>query len=122
MTNMGKPFKINIFNVINSPFCIAPEDGHKIYELIVGALKEDKPVQLSFLNITMVITAFLNEAIGVLYKDFTPEMIDKVEYLDVSEDLKESFDASLDKVKSGAPIYYRHQQELDESTKNILGE
>ena len=37
MTNMGEPFKINIFNVINSPFCIAPEDGHKIYELIVGA-------------------------------------------------------------------------------------
>ena len=47
MTNMGEPFKINIFNVINSPFCIAPEDGHKIYELIVGALKEDGPTLFS---------------------------------------------------------------------------
>lgn len=119
---MEEPFKINIFNVINSPFCIEPEAGRKVYDLIVAALKEDKKVQLSFLNITMVITAFLNEAIGVLYKDFDAEKIDQIEYINVSEDLKESFEASLDKVKSGAPVYYRHQAELDDATKSILEE
>lgn len=119
---MGDPFKINIFNVINSPFCIAPEDGRKVYNLIVAAFKEDRKVQLSFLNISMVITSFLNEAIGVLYKDFDPEKIDQIEYINVSDDLKEAFDASLDKVKSGAPIYYMHQAELDDATNQILEE
>lgn len=119
---MGEPFKINIYNVINSPFCIAPEDGQKIYNLIVAALKEEKKVQLSFLNISMVITAFLNEAIGVLYKDFDPEQINQIEYINVSDDLKEAFEASLDKVKTGAPIYYKHQAELDDATKQILEE
>jgi len=115
-------FKINIFNVINSPFCISPEDGQKIYGLIVNALKDGKDIQLSFLNITMVITAFLNEAIGVLYKDFPQETIDNIEFIDISEDFKEAFYASLEKVKTGAPIYYSHQKELDDATSNILEE
>ena len=120
--NMEEPFKINIYNVINSPFCIEPEAGQKVYNLIVAALKEDKKVQLSFLNITMVITAFLNEAIGVLYKDFDATKIDRIEYINISDDLKDSFEASLDKVKTGAPIYYKHQAELDDATQRILEE
>lgn len=119
---MGEPFKINVFNVINSPFCIEPEAGRKVYNLIAAALKEDKKVQLSFLNVSMVITAFLNEAIGVLYKDFDAEKIEQIEYINVSEDLKEAFEASLDKVKSGAPVYYKHQAELDAATNRILEE
>lgn len=119
---MEEPFKINIYNVINSPFCIEPEAGQKVYNLIVAALKEDKKVQLSFLNITMVITAFLNEAIGVLYKDFDTTKIDQIEYINISDDLKDSFEASLDKVKTGAPIYYKHQAELDDATQRILEE
>lgn len=116
------PFKINIYNVINSPFCIAPEDGQKVYEMIATALKEERDVQLSFLNITMVITAFLNEAIGVLYKDFDESTINNIQYIDVAEDLKDAFDASLDKVKKGAPIYYKHQKEIDAVTTIILEE
>ena len=57
---MKDTFKVNVFNVINSSFCISPEDGQKIYKLIAGALNDGKVVQLSFLNITMVITAFFN--------------------------------------------------------------
>lgn len=112
--------KINIYNITNSPFCIAPEDGHKIYTLIAAALRNDKMVELSFLNITMVITAFLNEAIGVLYKDFSPKKIDTIKYIDVSPDLQDVFNASLQKVKTGAPIYYQHQKQLDPSINKIL--
>lgn len=119
---MATPFKINVFNVVNSPYCIAPEDGQKIYGLIATALREGQDVQLSFLNITIVITAFLNEAIGVLYKDFDEAIINRIQYVDVSDDLKEAFDASLDKVKKGAPIYYLHQQEIDACTTRILEE
>ena len=119
---MKDTFKVNVFNVINSSFCISPEDGQKIYKLIAGALNDGKVVQLSFLNITMVITAFLNEAIGVLYKDFSREAIDTIEFIDVSDGLKDAFYASLDKVKAGAPIYNNHQKQLDDATNNILGE
>ncbi len=115
-------FKINVFNVINSSFCISPDAGQKIYGLIVNALKDGKDVQLSFLNITMVITAFLNEAIGVLYKDHSQKTIDNIEFIDISDDLKEAFYASLEKVKSGAPVYYRHQKELDDAASSILGD
>ncbi|UKI39746.1 MAG: STAS-like domain-containing protein [Alistipes putredinis] len=65
--------------------------GKKVYALIVAALNDGKDVQLSFLNITMIITAFLNEAIGVLYKDFSSDIIDSIEYIDVSEELKRGF-------------------------------
>lgn len=119
---MKDTFKINVFNVINSPFCISPDDGQKIYGLIVNALNDGKDVQLSFLNITMVITAFLNEAIGVLYKDYPQNTIDNIDFTDISDDLKEAFYASLEKVKTGAPIYYSHQKELDDAASSILGE
>ena len=115
-------FKINIFNVINSPFCVDPEDGRKVYSLIKDALEKGVRVQLSLDKITMVITAFLNEAIGVLYKDFSAETIDQIKFIDISDELKESFDASLTKVKLGAPIYYKHQSELNNATKHILEE
>lgn len=61
---------INIVNIIGDVFGIEAEDGQKVFEMIVKAFKEKKKVILSFQNIEMLTTAFLNTAVGQLYKDF----------------------------------------------------
>ena len=66
---------INIYSVIGNSFCVEAEDGEKVFELLSKALKEKKKVVLSFGNIELLTTAFLNSAVGKLYKNFTEEEI-----------------------------------------------
>ncbi|MDD2248024.1 MAG: STAS-like domain-containing protein [Proteiniphilum sp.] len=108
---------INVRTVINSPFCIDSADGQKIYELLHKALSEQKHVTLSFKGIILIITAFLNTAVGQLFKDFTEEQIDN--YLSKTE-LKEQFEPVWEKVMKGAPIFYAHQEEIENDIKEIL--
>jgi uncharacterized membrane protein len=95
---------INVRTVINSPFCIDSADGQKIYELLHKALSEQKHVTLSFKGIILIITAFLNTAVGQLFKDFTDEQFEPV----------------WEKVMKGAPVFYAHQEEIENDIKEIL--
>ena len=67
--------KINVVNVIGDVYGVEADEGQKVYELIKKAFAENRKVVLSFLNIEMLTTAFLNTAIGQLYKDFSEEKI-----------------------------------------------
>jgi hypothetical protein len=64
---------INVFNSVGNPFCVEVDDGQKINDLIVKVLKEGKKVKLSFQNVEMLTTAFLNSAVGQLYRDFSED-------------------------------------------------
>jgi len=67
--------QIKIYSITGSEFCVEAEDGEKVFMLIYKALKEKKKVELSFQNVELLTTAFLNSAIGKLYKDFTEQEI-----------------------------------------------
>lgn len=108
---------INVYNIVNSPFCVDAADGEKIYNLLHKAISEKKHVNLSFKGIELVITAFLNIAVGKLYKDFDDNTIKT--YL-TKTDLSETFESSWEKVIAGAPIYYSNQKEIERNIDDII--
>lgn len=114
-----EPIIINIFNIINSPYCISDEDGQKIYILLHRAISEKRKVILSFKGIELVITAFLNAAIGQLFKDFSESEVG--EFLDKC-DFNEVFQPAWDKVMQGAPIYYANPEKTEQQLYSYIND
>ncbi len=115
---MGK-INIQILNIVGDSFCTEAEDGQKVYVLIDKALKEKRKVNISFLNIEMLTTAFLNTAIGQLYRDYSEE--DIKDNLSV-EHLSASGSVSLKRVVDTAKLYYKNPGAMEQSINDILGE
>lgn len=72
---MSKSSEISIFAVVGTKFCVASEDGQKVYERVVPFLIHNVKVSLSFQNVTILTPAFLNAPIGQLYGDFSEDQI-----------------------------------------------
>jgi len=115
---MGK-LTINIVNTVGNSFCVEAEDGQRVYELIKKVFLEKRKVTLSFLNVEMLTTAFLNTAIGQLYRDFSEELIK--ENLKV-ENLTQSGLVSLKRVIDTAKLYYKDPDAMQRSINDILGD
>ena len=110
---------INIVNVVGDSFCVEAENGQKVFELIKKIFLEKKQVTLSFLNVEMLTTAFLNTAIGQLYREFPEEVIK--ENLKV-ENLSQSGLVSLKRVVDTAKLYYKDPDAMQKSINEILGD
>lgn len=108
---------VNIVNVIGDFYGVEAEDGQKVHDKIKKAFAENKKVNLSFQNIDFLTTAFLNTAIGQLYKDNSEEYIKK--NLTVS-DISESGKISLKRVVDTAKLYYKDPDALKRSIDEIL--
>ena len=63
---MSNQIKIKIADVIGSNLGVSSEDGGAVYEKLKIALEADRAVELDFAGIDMLISAFLNAAIGKL--------------------------------------------------------
>jgi len=110
---------INVFNIVGNNFCVDTDDGQKVFDLIKKALQEEKKVKLSFQNVEMVTSAFLNTAIGQLYRDFKEDKIKNS--LSVEQILPED-SALLKRVVRTAKLYYKNPERMKDSIKEILGE
>ena len=60
---------IEIANIIGDVYAIEATEGQKVFAIIKKAFDENRKVVLSFLNIKILTTAFLNTAIGELYNN-----------------------------------------------------
>lgn len=109
----------SVYQIVGSDICVEAEDGKKVYDVICEFLKQKKKLVLSFLNVTMLTSAFLNTAIGLLYKDFSEE--DVKEYLKVA-DLAPTDTALLKRVVETAKMYYKNPERIEQSVKEILEE
>lgn len=69
---------IHIVTEIKSEFAVSPEDGDIIYSLIEHSLKNNTAIILDFSDIDIVTAAFLNNAIGKLYKTFEKDKLNKL--------------------------------------------
>ena len=112
-------FTISIINTVGSSYCVEAEDGQKVYAQIKKALEENRKVNISFLNVEMLTSAFLNTAIGHLYSDFPDEVMK--ENLSV-ENLSPSGIVSLKRVIETAKLYYKNPDAMQKSINDILGE
>ncbi|EAI7262555.1 DUF4325 domain-containing protein [Campylobacter lari] len=109
---------ININQLTNSQ-CILSEDGEKVFAEIKKVLETEDKVVLSFKDINILTTAFLNSAIGNLYNDFREEYIK--EKLSV-ENMKDEDKAMLKRVTDNAKNYYKNSGKISQSIKEILEE
>lgn len=110
---------ISVFNTVGNSFCVEVDDGQKVYGLIKKALQENRKIKASFQNVEILTSAFLNTAIGRLYKDFTEEEIKSSLSVD---NLANEDAALLKRVVSTAKLYYKDQEEMEKSITEILGE
>jgi len=85
--------------------------------MVHKALDEKKYVILSFKDIKLLITAFLNTAIGQLYKDFSSDEIET--YLS-KIDFDPIFIPTWEKVVNGAPIYYSNPKKFESDISEIM--
>lgn len=108
---------ISIINTIGDVYGVEAEDGQKVFELIEKAFAKEHKVVLNFQNMEMLTTAFLNTAVGQLYKDYPEEFIK--EYLSVS-DMTSSGKVALKRVVETAKLYYKDPDSLQQSINDIL--
>lgn len=79
--------KLSIFEIVGSPYCVASGDGQRVHDRLASALREGYRVTLSFHNVSIVTSAFLNAAIGQLYGTFTEDKIrESLEVSDMAPD------------------------------------
>lgn len=114
-----KTIIINVYNIIGDKTAMEAEQGQKIFKLIDMAFKEDKNIDISFQNIELITTAFLNTAVGQLYKDYEEGYIRN--HLKISN-LTNSGAIRLKRVVETAKLFYKDPDRLEQSIRDILDE
>ena len=108
--------KIKITEIVGDVICVASEDGEAVYNELYTALDEGCPVILSFEGVEVMTSAFLNAAVGRLYKDHSAEEIDSC--------LRTEFPDSyygylLERVRKNAIAFYADPERFRESLRWI---
>jgi len=108
-----------IKDIIETNLAVSTENGNKVFEIIDTYLQKKEKVQLDFAGITVIITAFLNAAIGSLYskKEYTGEFLN--EYLKLenveSDDLKLFRD-----VIQRAKEYFANKESFEKNSNDAI--
>ena len=113
--------KINIYNEVGGSAAVSDTDGQKVFEKINKALKAGNSILLDFVNIDMVIPAFLNTAVGQLYKEnYSVEFLrSNVKTTNMKKDDWDILATVLKRAKE----YYQnpeYREKLDEALKEEL--
>ncbi len=111
--------KLSIFSIVGDSFCVAAEDGEMVFKQIQRGIEEKKTLVISFQNIDMLTSAFLNTAIGKLYGEYDEKTVKQ--YLSV-EDINDSDKLLLKRVIDTAKAYYKDPTQFEESIKKIMEE
>ena len=115
---MSEKVTIVVADLIGTPLCITAEDGQMIYKKIVELLKLNKSICVSFERVTTIISLFLNNTIGALYKDYDDASLSRLTYEGLSEEDK----AVLDRVIENAKKYYAAPKEFDDSLNEEMND
>ncbi|MDA3884244.1 MAG: STAS-like domain-containing protein [Candidatus Delongbacteria bacterium] len=112
--------ELKIYNIVGSQLCVEAEDGQKVYDFIKKGLNEGKRIVLSFQNVEMITTAFLNTAVGQLYRDYPEEQIkSSLEVINLEPDDAQRIKRVTDTAKA---FYKDRDKQLRKSIDDILGE
>jgi hypothetical protein len=104
---------IDVENIIDNSIAMSTEDGQKLFSVIYEHLKNKEKIQLSFKGVDILISHFLNEAIGKLYEKFDNwDVLDQaIEYVDIDAD-------DLDLLKTKViPTAKNHFKDIERSEK-----
>ncbi len=114
---MKKDLTVFVFEVVGTPLCVASDDGQRVHDRIVAALKEGSNVTVSFLNVSSLTSAFLNAAIGQLYGSFTEnEIRSKLKVKDIEPDDL----ALLKRVVETAKQYFKDPKRFNKAVQEAI--
>jgi len=113
------PTKISVFNLVGNGFCVEAKEGEAVFNAIGKVLQQKKEVSISFQNVEMLTSAFLNTAIGQLYNQYSEEDIRA--FVQV-EGISKADSALLRRVIETAKLYYKDPTWLEESANRIMEE
>ncbi len=116
---MSEQITLQLTEVVGSTLCVASEDGQKVYEQIARALQDQHKVQLSFLNVESLTSAFLNAAVGQLYGTFPEEQLkSSLSVVDIEKDDL----VLLKRVIETAKLYFAAPDIMDSAWQKVVGE
>ncbi len=115
---MKTPITIQVREFTGCPFAVSAEDGQRLHDPVAPALKDGKPVVVSFAGIETAIAAFLGAAVGQLYGEF-PE--DRIEGLLSIRDLPPEYELQLGRVVRNAKMYYANPGAYDAAWNEECG-
>ena len=111
--------EVNIYSIVGNSLCIEAEDGDKVFEFIKKILEQGNKAVISFLNVEMLTSAFLNNAIGKLYGIFDEKQIKKsLSVKDMSDEDK----LLLKRVTDTAKAYYKDKEKVENIVNEVLGD
>ncbi len=119
-TNEKLKETIRASDLIGCKFCVSSEDGQVLFEKIKKALTNRKKVNVSFENLSEISSAFLDAAIGQLYKGLfsDKELKEGLAFTGLSKD--ELF--LLERVILRAKYYCDDPKTLDRAACELVGE
>jgi len=108
---------IKIFQVVGSEVAVSSEKGNEIFEQIDKALENKIMVDVDFINIKILTTAFLNSAIGQLYSKYSSkELIKALRLVNISDsDL-----VLIKRVTDRAKEYFADKEKVDAIIKEVI--
>lgn len=113
----GIAMKLSVRNLVGSN-CVTYGDGQKVYDLIHPELQRDRPVELDFEGVRVLVSLFLNAAIGRLLEDTSAEELNRL--LKISN-LPPGGIETLKRVVENSNDYY-HNPQVREALDRILAE
>lgn len=114
---MKTPIRIKLTDTVGSNLCVSSEDGGAVFEKLDAALKTDRPIELDFSGIDMVISAFLNAAVGRLAEHLSIAQIhERIAFTNLGEEDRELMDRVLENAVRyyEAPDRFRKALEIEE--------
>jgi hypothetical protein len=112
-----KTIEIDIYSIIGNNFCVSMDDGKKVIDKIIKTLDDGNRVEISFKNIDLMTSAFLNAAIGDLFENFTE---DKINELIKFKDIQEDDSTLLNRVIETAKFYYKDKERFNNIVSKSL--
>lgn len=108
---------VTVVEIAGTPICVAVEDGHKVHDVIAKRLAAGTPVEISFVGVRRLTTAFLNAAIGQLYNEFSEEVVGRL----VTAPNVDAITADLlRKVIERAKSFYKETARHEAAAKRVL--
>lgn len=87
---MNSVIRLKVSEIIGSNLAVSSDDGDAVFQKLKIALDNRRSVELDFSGIEMVISAFLNAAVGRLVEtNPIAELNEQVTYKNLSEDDRE---------------------------------
>lgn len=117
--NGKKEYKIKVYSVLGHASATSTDDGQELFQRIDSVLESDGYVELDFEGIDLIISAFMNAAIGQLYGKYSTDLIRaRINLKNISnEDL-----FNLKQVTATAKLYFKNRNKFNDLMKKEFGD